>query len=260
MSMKHDICTATRQVQTPAGAMEVFAASPCAGHALPAVVILMDMWGFRATVRDIACEVAAMGYHALLPDLYHRTDPVRLDNEMAGTVPRRFTDIPSGVQRRLRAAMDSLADDDVVGDVSRLLDAAPAWAPVNGHAGLVGYCMGGRHALCVAGARPDAVRASACLHGTALIGDSERSAHRIALAARGEIYCGHAQLDEYAAGDVPQRLHAALAGGGATFASVVHDGARHGYALPDRAVHDPQATAADWAAIAAMFARQLNDQ
>jgi carboxymethylenebutenolidase len=42
-----------------------------------------------------------------------------------------------------------------------------------------------------------------------------------------------------------------------TFKTQVHSGARHGYALPDRDVHDRAATEADWANIFAMFRRQL---
>jgi carboxymethylenebutenolidase len=37
----------------------------------------------------------------------------------------------------------------------------------------------------------------------------------------------------------------------------VHPGARHGYALPDRDIHDHQAAERDWTEIFAMFRRQL---
>jgi carboxymethylenebutenolidase len=41
------------------------------------------------------------------------------------------------------------------------------------------------------------------------------------------------------------------------FTARVHPGARHGYALPDRDIHDRQAAETDWTAIFAMFRRQL---
>ena len=47
------------------------------------------------------------------------------------------------------------------------------------------------------------------------------------------------------------------ANGNLRFKTQVHAGARHGYALPDRDVHDHAATEADWASIFAMFRRQL---
>jgi carboxymethylenebutenolidase len=259
MSPAREIGTATRTVRTDAGEMEVFSAWPgSASMPLPVVVVLMDMWGFRQAVKDIAQDIAALGYHALLPDLYHRTEPIRLDDETRGMAIRKFADIPGHVGKRMRAAMDGLADDAVVADVGALLKAAQAWPlPMARHVGLVGYCMGGRHALCVAGALPQQVRAAACLHGTGLVQGGERSPHRRALQARGEIYCGHAALDEYAPPEVPQQLAEALPLGDAAFSWQVHEGAHHGYALKDRGIYDAQATAHDWARIEAMFRRQL---
>ena len=37
----------------------------------------------------------------------------------------------------------------------------------------------------------------------------------------------------------------------------VHPGAEHGYALPDRDIHDQRAANRDWELIFAMFRRQL---
>ena len=38
----------------------------------------------------------------------------------------------------------------------------------------------------------------------------------------------------------------------------VHPGAEHGYALPDRDIHDKRAANRDWELIFAMFRRQLS--
>lgn len=253
------IHTARHFVARPAGDMEVFAAWPEHKGPLPVVVLLMDMWGFRSTVQEIAAQVARLGYYALLPDFYYQTDPVRLDVEAEGVEVRKYTDMPQAVQRRLRAAMDGLPDDAVVADFAALLAATKNWRVLMGpYAGVVGYCMGGRHALCIAGEFPGRVRASACLHGTDLIKVGERSPHLRALRAAGELYCGHAAMDEYAPADTPGRLEETLAQGKAVFRSAVHPGTRHGYALHDRAIHDPVATARDWEVIEAMFRRQLD--
>lgn len=251
--------TACRSLRVPQGDMAVFTAWPrkLRGPLSP-VVILMDMWGFRKTLMDVAREVAAMGYYALLPDFYQRTDPVRLDGLPSADLIRKYADIPVVLQRRMRSAMDGLEDDIVVGDVEALLDAAKGWSvPMTPYAGAVGYCMGGRHAMCIAGAMPERVRASACLHGTALIRDDDRSPLRRVLAATGELYFGHAEHDEYAPADVPAKMAQILPQGRAGFAYEVHPGTHHGYALPDRAIYDRGAAARDWTAIRAMFRRQL---
>ena len=51
----------------------------------------------------------------------------------------------------------------------------------------IGYCMGGRHVSCVAGAYPDRFIAGASLHGTMLISDRDDSPHRLAHRFRGEL-------------------------------------------------------------------------
>jgi carboxymethylenebutenolidase len=95
------------------------------------------------------------------------------------------------------------------------------------------------------------------LHGAGLITPGENSAHLVARRADGEIYCGHAELDKYAPKDVVERMDEALAGWRGRYERTVHKGAEHSYAMPDRDVYDPKATAQDWQSIFAMFRRQL---
>ena len=52
----------TIQLPRPEGEMEVFVVHPAGGGASPAVILYMDMWGFRATLCDIAHGMAAAGY------------------------------------------------------------------------------------------------------------------------------------------------------------------------------------------------------
>jgi carboxymethylenebutenolidase len=66
-----------------------------------------------------------------------------------------------------------------------------------GGIGAIGYCMGDRHVLCVAGHFPEQFTAAASLHGTSLISDLADSPHRLAKQFRGELYCGFAEKDAY---------------------------------------------------------------
>ena len=140
--------------------------------------------------------------------------------------------------------------------LSNLFLDASGWV-LPGPAGAIGYCMGGRHVLCVAGSFPERIRAAACLHGAYLVNDHPNSPHLLARRARGEIYCGHAELDKYAPADVVRTVDEALAGSTLRIYSVVHQGAQHAYAIPDRHVYDPRAAEIDWENIGAMLQRQL---
>mgnify|MGYP003352876788 CR=1 FL=1 len=55
-----------------------------------------------------------------------------------------------------------------------------------GPVGSIGYCMGGRHVLCIAGKFPSRFKANACLHGVEIVTDKPDSPHRLAMAAEGE--------------------------------------------------------------------------
>ena len=97
------------------------------------------------------------------------------------------------VQRR------SLTDEMVIEDTESILDFLRTQPVQSGAKGSVGYCMGGRHALCAAAAHPDEFRATVSLHGTILVSDSPLSPHKLADSYRGEIYCGFGERDEHAA-------------------------------------------------------------
>jgi carboxymethylenebutenolidase len=84
------------------------------------------------------------------------------------------------------------------------------------------------------------------------------SPHRLTDRMRGEIYCGFAEFDRGAPPEVIRQVEDALRRNSElTSRSQVHAGARHGYALPDRDIHDRQAAERDWTEIFAMFGRQL---
>ena len=75
---------------------------------------------------------------------------------------------------------------------------------------------------------------------------------------QGEIYCGFAEFDHTAPPEYVRALGESLQKNpNVIYHMQMHAGARHGYALPDRDVHDRQATEADWKEIFAMFRRQL---
>src|SRR5580704_17048169 len=102
-------------------------------------------------------------------------------------------------QAQVRAPLQKLSDAMVVADSGAILDFLTKREPVRrGGVGSIGYCMGGRHVMCVAGAYPERFIAGASLHGTALISERDDSPHLLAHRFRGELYCGFAEHDPHA--------------------------------------------------------------
>jgi carboxymethylenebutenolidase len=243
----------TVPVARPDGAMETFVVQPEGPGPWPAVIVYMDIWGIREELRDIARGLAVVGYQVLLPDLYYRQ----------GKVANRFGDhegrmlsferLDEQTQKKVLAPMLQLTTAKVAEDTAALIETMDH----DGAIGCVGYCLGGRLALCMAGLFPERIRASASLHGTNLVTDAPDSPHRLAKAARGEILCGHGEKDKFSTPAIVRTLEESFRGCDFRYHSEVHEGADHGYALPDRDVYDKHAVLRDWEIIHGMFRRQL---
>jgi len=111
------------------------------------------------------------------------------------------------------AAGQKLSDGMVVADSGAILDFLANREPVRpGGVGSIGYCMGGRHVMSVAGAYPERFVAGASLHGTQLVSDRDDSPHSHADRFRGELYCGFAEKDPNAAPPIRRALCEAFSG------------------------------------------------
>ncbi len=238
--------------------METFITQPGGNGPFPAVILYMDIWGVREELFDIARRIATVGYYCVVPDLYYRQGRVRHEfrNERNQTISSDLLD-----ERRreaARASREALTDAMVVQDTQSLLDFIDHGEPVRpGAMGCLGYCMGGRHVFLVAGQFPQRFRASASLHGTSLVTDRPESPHKVAAKLMGELYCGFAEKDRNATPATIKALDEAFRNCAVKYRYEMHQGADHGYALPDRDVYDKQAANRDWELVFAMFRRQI---
>jgi carboxymethylenebutenolidase len=246
------------EVTTADGRMETFIVHPEEGGPFAPVVVYMDVWGLREELYDIARKIAVVGYYVLLPDLYYRQGRIRHQwRDPQGRMISMHNLDPER-QAQVRVPLQKLSDAMVVADSGALLDFIDQGEPVRlGPVGSIGYCMGGRHVICVSAAYPERFTAAAGLHGTQLVTDRESSPHRLAPKLRGELYCGFAEMDPNATPPIRAALAEAFTGCAVEYRPVLHAGAEHGYALPDRDIHDKHAANRDWELIFAMFRRQL---
>jgi len=246
------------EVATPEGRMDTFVTHPSGSGPYPAVVIYMDVWGVREELYDIARRIATVGYYCLVPDTYYRFGKVRHEFRDQRGRMISMEALDEARKEQVRAPMRRLTDDMVVRDTAALLAFMDGAEPVErGAIGAIGYCMGGRHVLRVAGAYPDRFKACASLHGTRLVVDGDDSPHRSAMRATGELYCGFAGHDPYAPMSTVRTLAEVLTGPELKYTYEVHKGTEHGYALPDRDIFHKQASNRDWELMFAMFRRQL---
>jgi carboxymethylenebutenolidase len=238
--------------------MEAFITHPQEGGPFPAVVIYMDFWGLREELFDIARRVGTVGYYCVVPDLYHRQGRVR--NEWRDENNKMISAHKLDPERRRQAMipLENLSNAMVIEDTGALLEFMDHGELVRpGGVGSIGYCMGGRHVLCASGAYPERFIAGASLHGTALISDRDDSPHHLAHRFRGELYCGFAEHDPHAPPEMIRQLGELLKDCPVRYRQEIHLGAEHGYALPNRDIHDKRAANRDWELIFAMLRRQI---
>jgi carboxymethylenebutenolidase len=122
--------------------MQMYIARPDGAGPHPAVIVLHQLFGVDASVRRCADRLAANGFLAVAPDLYHRSAPgVALPQDDAG-------------RRRGFELMGELTRDGVVDDVQECLDWLRGPGRAGPRVGLLGVSLGG-HAAFVAAARLD---------------------------------------------------------------------------------------------------------
>ncbi len=125
------------------GEMGAYLALPESGSG-PGLLVLMEIFGVGTYIRRAAERLAELGYVAMAPDLYRRTQPgLELEHDQEGlqaaTAALGRLDVPGAVQ------------DSVVA-----LEHLRGLPEVDGRAGVVGFCLGGSIAyFAAARAEPD---------------------------------------------------------------------------------------------------------
>ena len=246
-------------IPTADGRMDAFVTHPEEGGPFPAVIVLMDVWGLREELFDVARRIATVGYHCSVPNFWYRRGKVRFEFRDERGRMRSLNMLPKETQDDILANMKQVTDRMAMADMGAMLKFLDGEPVKSGPKGSVGYCLGGRLSLAAAAEYPEHFRASASLHGTMLVSEAPDSLHRSVEKMRGEIYCGFAEHDPYAPPSTIETLSKLFSGcGEVKYRHIVHAGTEHGYALPDRDIFHKASANRDWEHIFAMFRRQLN--
>jgi carboxymethylenebutenolidase len=234
----------TIDIPTHDGPMPAFSAPPADGAPATggAVLVIQEAFGLTEHIGHVVERLAAAGYHAVAPALFHREgSPAFAYDDFAAVMP----------------AMGALSAGGITTDVAAGLDHLEGLGFAPTRLGVVGFCMGGSVALYAAAIRR--IGAAVTFYGGGV------RAGRFGLPSLLELapdlqapWLGlFGDLDTGIPADDVEALRAAAARAAVPTEIVRYPDAEHGFNCDDRAsYHEPSATDA-WARQLDWFGRHL---
>ena len=109
------------EIPTADGRMDAFVTHPEEGGPFPAVIVLMDIWGLREELFDVARRIATVGYHCTVPNFWYRRGKVRFEYRDEKGRMRSLVAIPKAAQDEMHANMSHLTDAMAMADIGAVL-------------------------------------------------------------------------------------------------------------------------------------------
>jgi carboxymethylenebutenolidase len=230
-------------IETADGAMRLYEAVP-ESPPTAAIVVLQEAFGVNPHIEDVTRRLADAGYHAVAPDMFHRSGGGTVDyGDFAAVVPH-FVGIGS--------------DDAILADVDATLAYLRGRGFADDHIGIIGFCFGGRVTFLTAVNR--SIGAAVGFYGGGIV--TARFPQFPALvgevAGMGTPWLGlFGDLDQSIPFDDVEQLRAALADAPVPAEVVRYGDAAHGFHCDEREAYNAAAATDAWARALSWFARHL---
>jgi carboxymethylenebutenolidase len=209
------------EIPVDGGSVPAYLSLPPAGTG-PGVVVIQEWWGLVPHIRNVADRLAAQGFVAVAPDLYHGKETSEPDE--AGKLI---------MQKRL---------DEAAQEMSACVDALLAMPETTGDGvGVVGFCVGGGLALYLATLKPE-VAAVVSFYGFPREGlEWDLSA------VKGAVLGHYATDDDFAPRDLADQIESELRDAGVDVTLHHYPGTQHAFFNDDRPeAYDAEAADRSW--------------
>ena len=184
------------------------------GGSGPGVIVVQEWWGLDSGTKEMADRLAAAGFVALAPDLYHGELAGHTEMDKAGEL------------------MQALPADRAARDMSGAADYLAGHEATTGDGiGVMGFCMGGMLTFILAALRPDVIKAAVPFYGFPQ-GDDQPDYSRITAAIQGHM----AEHDDFFPPDAARELETKLRQLGKDATLTVHAGTGHAFMAPHNAL------------------------
>lgn len=247
MASDTQVKTETVEVSNGNFKLPAYLALPNQAGSGPAVVVLQEIFGVNAHIRDVTERLARLGYIAIAPALYHRQAP----GFEAG-----YTTDDIEIGRKYKAQTRA---DQLLGDIQAAIRYAHSLPQTrSGGAGCIGFCFGG-HVAYLAATLPE-IAATAVFYGAGIT-DTSLGLGEPTITRTGEIdgtlYGFFGQEDNLIPESAVDQIEAALECEHIPHQIFRYAGAGHGFFCDRRDSYRPEAAADAWDKTQTLFNQVL---
>src|SRR5215510_4623847 len=214
-----DVSGSTVQLNTSDGKMDAYVAQPKDGGSYPGVIVIQEAFGVNAHIKKVTERIAAEGYVAIAPDIFHR--------ETERIIP--YSEMPKAIAT-LQRVVDSKAMEDVGAAIAHLKSHGNVKSE---SLGVIGFCMGGRLTYLTAAHHANDVKCAVPYYGGAITMGKPSP-----LSRTGEIKCPmylfFGAKDQLIPMDHVSQINAELSAKKVQFQMKIYDEAGHGFFCDDR--------------------------
>lgn len=241
------IRTTTVEIHSGDQTIPAYLATPEGAGPFPAVVVIQEVFGVNAHIREVANRLAQAGYVAIAPHIYHRQAPSfevgYSDAELA--LGRQYKE---GTQ-----AQELLAD--IQGSIQYVYHQPQV---KQGGVGCIGFCFGG-HVAYLAATLPE-VKATASFYGAGIVsmtpGGGAPTLTRTPDIG-GVIYCFFGTLDPLIPLPEVDQVETELTRHGISHKIFRYSEANHGFFCDRRSTYQPAAAEDAWEKVMELFRDNL---
>jgi len=192
----------------------------------PGLLVVQEWWGLVPQIKRVCDRLAAEGFVALAPDLYHGEHAEHTEMDKAGEL------------------MQSLPPDRAARDMAGAINFLLGHEAVRGdQVGVIGFCMGGALALLIAALQGDKVGAVTPFYGAPL-GDMAPDWSTLSAPVQGHF----AEHDDFFPPTATKELERQLRDMGKDVEFIVYPGTGHAFGNEDNPIgtHNEEAAATAW--------------
>ncbi len=220
--------------------MATYVSQPSVSGKVPAVIVVQEVFGVNSHIQSVADRLAAAGYFAVAPALFHRegtTEGIRGTNPFytyAGIAG--VPDDPPERERRTRA-IQNWRDENIILDLNTTIEWLKRHPRVIGDKiGIVGFCAGGRITYMAAAACPGLSCAVDFYGGNKLValGGGPTTPFARTAQVRCPVMGNYGALDQNPTVDQVQQLEAELKRHNKVYDFKMYPGAGHGFLCDER--------------------------